>query len=136
MNDLMKPDFSIAVVDDDESVRESLESLLKSLGFHVSTFESAEAFLVAGELRAAGCVILDVRLGSMSGLDLHRTMLTMDGTPPVVFITAHGNEVLRQKVMADGAIDCLFKPFSEEKLIAAVEKAAAAWEVSREIAPR
>lgn len=84
----------------------------------------------------AGCVILDVRLGSMSGLDLHRTMVTMDGTPPVVFITAHGNEVLRQKVMADGAIDCLFKPFSEEKLIAAVEKAAAAWEVSREIAPR
>lgn len=131
MNDPMKPNFSIAVVDDDESVRESLESLLKSLGFQVSAFPSAETFLAAGEVRRADCIILDIRLGSMSGLELYRTMLTMADTPPVIFITGHGNEVLRQKVLEDGAIDCLFKPFAEEKLIAAVEAAAAARETGR-----
>ena len=84
-------------------------------------------------MRRADCIILDIRLGSMSGLELYRTLLTMADTPPVIFITGHGNEVLRQKVLEDGAIDCLFKPFTEEKLIAAVEAAAAARETGRAV---
>lgn len=121
----MKRDLSISVVDDDESMRESLESLLKSMGFRVALFPGAEEFL---EARAAGitdCLILDVRLGGMSGPELQKELSGDYPSLPIVFITGHGTECLRQKVIADGAVDCLLKPFSDEKLLAAVEAAAA-----------
>ena len=113
----------ISVVDDDESVRESLEGLLKSVGFRVKTFEGAEDFLDSEQLNETHCLILDVRLGGMSGVELQRGLLAKSHSVPIVFITAHGDEALRARVMADGAADYLVKPFGEEALLAAVETA-------------
>jgi FixJ family two-component response regulator len=112
----------ISVVDDDESVRESLESLLKSVGFNVNLFGGAEEFLEADQDIATDCLILDVSLSGMSGPDLQRTLLKASPRIPIIFITAHATEALRERVMADGAIDFLLKPFSEEALLTAVEK--------------
>jgi FixJ family two-component response regulator len=113
----------ISIVDDDESVRESLESLLKSVGFQVKTFEAAEDFLNSEQLDETNCLILDFRLGGMSGPELQRGLIANSHSVPIIFITAHGDEAMRAGVMADGAVDCLFKPFSEEALLAAVEEA-------------
>jgi FixJ family two-component response regulator len=124
MSQLMKRNFSISIVDDDESMRESLESLLKSMGFPVSLFPSAEEFLDRRAADRTNCLILDVRLGGMSGPELQRELAVVRPSLPVIFITGHGTEALRRKVMAAGAVECLFKPFSEEKLLAAVEAAA------------
>jgi len=126
---LMKRDLSISIVDDDESMRESLESLLKSMGFRVSLFPGAEEFLEAKGPTSADCLILDVRLGGMSGPQLQRQLASTHPSLPIIFITGHGTECLRERVIADGAVECLLKPFSEEKLLAAVE-AAAAWKPS------
>lgn len=123
----MKPPMphasSISVVDDDESVRESLESFLKSVGFKVTTFESAEEYLESTEAEPPQCLVLDVRLGGMSGPDLQRRLIATRRTVPIVFITAHGDELLRARVLSDGAVGCLSKPFSEEELLASVERA-------------
>ena len=113
----------IAVVDDDISVRESLESLLKSVGFQVNTYSSAEEFIDSPRLGAADCLILDVRLDGMSGPDLQRELKTAGHSIPIVFVTAHETEALRERMMADGAIDCLLKPFADDTLLDAVEKA-------------
>jgi FixJ family two-component response regulator len=120
----VKRNLSISVVDDDESMRESLESLLKSMGFRVTLFSGAEEFLDAGAAGQTDCLILDVRLGGMSGPELQKRLSGEHPSLPIIFITGHGNECLRQKVIADGAVDCLLKPFSEENLLAAVESAA------------
>ena len=120
----MKRNLAISIIDDDESMRESLESLLKSMGFRVALFTGAEEFLGAKAADRTDCLILDVRLGGMSGPELQRELSTAKPTLPIIFITGHGTEALRQKVMADGAVDCLFKPFSEEKLLTAVDAAA------------
>ena len=113
----------IAVVDDDISVRESLESLLKSVGFRVNTYSSAEEFMDSPRLEAADCLILDVRLDGMSGPDLQRELKTTGRSIPIVFVTAHETEALRERMMGDGAIDCLLKPFADDTLLDAVEKA-------------
>ena len=113
----------ISVVDDDESVRESLESLLKSIGFQVKTFAAAEDFLNSEQLDETHCLILDVRLGGMSGPDLQRSLIANSHSVPIIFITAHADEATWARVMADGAVGCLLKPFSEEALLAAVETA-------------
>ena len=113
----------IAVVDDDISVRESVESLLKSVGFHVNTYSSAEEFMDSPRLEAADCLVLDVRLDGMSGPDLQRELKTAGRSIPIVFVTAHETETLRERMMADGAIDCLLKPFTDDMLLDAVEKA-------------
>jgi FixJ family two-component response regulator len=111
----------IAVVDDDISVRESVESLLKSVGFQVNTYCSAEEFLGSPRLDAADCLILDVRLEGMSGPDLQRELKTAGHSIPIVFVTAHETEALRERMFADGAIDCLLKPFNDDILLDAVE---------------
>jgi FixJ family two-component response regulator len=113
----------IAVVDDDISVRESVESLLKSVGFHVNTYSSAEEFLGSPRLNAADCLILDVRLDGMSGPDLQRELKVSGHAIPIVFVTAHETEALRARMLADGAIDCLLKPFNDDSLLNAVEVA-------------
>lgn len=113
----------IAVVDDDISVRESVESLLKSVGFRVMTYSSAEEFIGSPRLGAADCLILDVRLDGMSGPDLQRELKTAGRSIPIVFVTAHETEALRERMMADGAIDCLLKPFNDDTLLNAVEVA-------------
>jgi FixJ family two-component response regulator len=111
----------ISVVDDDESVRESLESLLQSMGYRVSLFVGAEQFLEAGIAARTDCLILDMRLDGMSGPELQQEL--GKGQPPIIFITAHGTEALREKVLAEGAVECLLKPYSEKNLIDAVKKA-------------
>jgi FixJ family two-component response regulator len=113
----------IAVVDDDLSVRESLESLLKSVGFLVDTYSSAEDFMSSPRITATSCLILDVRLDGMSGPELQRNLLAANHSVPIIFVTAYETESLRARVIADGAIDCLTKPFNDETLLAAVESA-------------
>jgi len=123
MKSPMKSCPSISIVDDDESIRESLESLLKSMGFGVSLFAGAEEFLEARAVDGTDCLILDVRLGGMSGPELQHRLVESQSKVPIIFITAHGTEALRERVMADGAVDCLLKPFSDDRLLAAVESA-------------
>ena len=110
----------ISVVDDDESLRESLEGLLKAVGYRVSVFSSAEAFLASQTPAKTGCLILDVRMPGMSGPELQQKLKTNGRRIPIVFITAHGDEDVISRVMADGAIDCLLKPFSEDSLLHAI----------------
>jgi len=116
----MNRPFRVSVIDDDECVRESLESLLKSMGYRVNTFAAAEEFLQLDDTGDTDCLILDVRLGGMSGPDLQRELIARSRSVPIVFITAHGDAMTRARVMSDGAVECLEKPFSEEVLLAAV----------------
>lgn len=120
----MVTDPLISVVDDDESVRESLQSLLRSVGFAVKVFASAEEFLNSDHLRDTDCLILDVSLPGMNGIELHRHLVAGHFEMPVVFITAHGsNEEVRTRALRDGAVDYLIKPFSEDALLNAVRTA-------------
>lgn len=113
----------VAVVDDDESVRESLPDLLRVSGYQVETFASAEDFLAAGDLGRTGCLVLDVSMPGMSGPELHRELQRRRRPIPVVFITAQSDESLRPRLLEQGAVDCLFKPFSEDALLAAIVSA-------------
>ncbi len=110
----------ISVVDDDDSVRESLQSLIRSVGFAVQVFASAEEFLHSDYLHQTHCLILDVRMPGMSGLELQRHLAATRCEIPVIFITAHGNEVTRAQALRNGAVDYLCKPFSEDALLNAI----------------
>ena len=113
----------VSIVDDDESVRESLPDLLKELGFAVQAFSSAEAFLESEAIGKTECLILDISMPGMSGLDLQQELARRRHDIPIVFITAQGDHGLRPRVLARGAVDCLFKPFSETALFEAVNTA-------------
>jgi FixJ family two-component response regulator len=113
----------VAVVDDDESVRESLPDLLREFGFAVQAFASAEAFLAAGCAGEARCLILDIAMPGMSGQDLQQELKRCGQAVPIVFITAHGDEALRPRVLEQGAVECLFKPFSDTDLLEAIQAA-------------
>jgi FixJ family two-component response regulator len=113
----------VSVVDDDESVRESLPDLLHELGFAVKAFASAEAFLESGVADDTRCLILDVAMPGMSGLDLQLELARRRHAVPIVFITAQDNRHLRPRVIERGAVECLFKPFSETALLEAVNAA-------------
>jgi FixJ family two-component response regulator len=114
----------ISVVDDDESVRESLDGLLRSVGFAVKVFASAEEFLNSDHLRDIDCLLLDVRLPGMSGIELHLRLVGNHYEIPVVFITAHGSEQgVRSQALRNGAVDYLIKPLSEDTVLSAVQKA-------------
>jgi FixJ family two-component response regulator len=113
----------VSVVDDDESVRESLPDLLREFGFAVQAFPSAEAFLASGDMDKTRCLILDIAMPGMSGPDLQRELRRLRHQIPIVFITAHGDEAVRPRLLREGAVDCLFKPFSEAALLAAVNTA-------------
>lgn len=113
----------IAVVDDSESVRESLPDVLQHLGFAVQTFASAEAFLASPSGEVTSCLILDVGLPGMSGPDLQRELTCRGKAIPIVFITALGDTSLTPRLTAAGAVACLFKPFRERALLEAVEVA-------------
>ena len=113
----------ISVVDDDDSMRESLSGLIRSVGFKIMTFASAEEFLSWPQRADADCLILDVRMPGMNGLELQRR-LVCDRTPiPVIFITAHGDDETRAQALAAGAMEYLLKPFSEEALLKAIDTA-------------
>lgn len=106
----------ISVVDDDESVREALPDLLRSFGFDVHTFESAEAFLEAKAFSFSDGMILDIAMPGMTGPELYKELSRRGEQVPTVFITALKDEVLRARLMNDGAIECLFKPFGDDEL--------------------
>jgi FixJ family two-component response regulator len=113
----------VCVVDDNESVRESLPDLLQQLGFAVQTFASAEAFLDSEAVGETSCLILDVGLPGMSGPDLQLELTRRGLNLPIVFITAQGDKSLRPRLLGRGAAACLFKPFSDTALIDAVNAA-------------
>ena len=113
----------VAVVDDDESVRESLPDLLREFGYAVQTFTSAEEFLDSGDLVRTRCLILDIAMPGMSGRELQRELQRRGWGIPVVFITANADETMRPHLLEQGAVDCLFKPFSDTALLAAISSA-------------
>jgi len=114
----------VAVVDDDISVRESLDSLIRSVGMRVRVFASAEEFLNSADPRQADCLVLDVRLPGMSGVELHHHLLARDRKVPAIFITAHASDDrARSEARSDWTVAYLTKPFSEDELLDAVHAA-------------
>ena len=113
----------VSIVDDDESVRESLPDLLREFGFRAEAFSSAEAFLESGNFNETGCLILDVTMPGMSGPELQRQLALSGQAIPIVYITAHGGDSLRPRLLAGGAVECLSKPFSDTALRAALTSA-------------
>jgi FixJ family two-component response regulator len=113
----------ISVVDDNDSVRESLRGLIRSVGFAVEDFPSAEKFLNSDRLNDTHCLILDVRMPGIGGLELQRRLVKSNRNIPIIFITAHGDAAARSQALKDGAADYLFKPFSEQALLNAINAA-------------
>jgi len=113
----------IAIVDDDDSLRNSLENLIRSFGFRAQGFPSAEAFLSWRQARDTVCLILDVRMPGMNGLDLQRQMITRNWRVPIVFITSHADDHAEARALEDGAVAFLYKPCREEDLLSAIEEA-------------
>ena len=113
----------VSVVDDDESVRESLPDLLRQFGFAVQAFSSAEVFLASEFVSQTNCLILDIAMVGMSGPDLQRELVRQGYEIPIIFITAHGDETVRPRMLEQGAVECLYKPFSDEALNEALNAA-------------
>ena len=113
----------VSLVDDDESVRESLPDLLKELGYSVQAFSSAEEFLGSDYVGLTKCLILDVSMPGMSGPDLQQELTRRRRQIPIVFITAHRDETIRRRLVQEGAAECLFKPFSDIALRNALDAA-------------
>ncbi|MGH8622205.1 MAG: response regulator [Burkholderiales bacterium] len=111
------------MVDDDESVRESLPDLLRELGFAAQAFASAEGFLTSDSLDTTTCLILDIAMPGMSGPDLQRELIRRRREIPIIFITAHTDEAERLHLLEQGAVECLFKPFSDSALLEAIQTA-------------
>jgi FixJ family two-component response regulator len=113
----------VSVVDDDESVRESLPDLIRQFGFAAEAFSSAEAFLASEFVSQTRCLILDIAMPGMSGPDLQQELTRRRREIPIVFITATGDRTVRPRVLAHGAVECLFKPFSDAALLDALNAA-------------
>lgn len=113
----------VTLVDDDEAVLESLPDLVKEFGYPVMAFASAEAFLASGALDRTGCLILDISMPGMDGLDLMHELKRRGKAIPIIFITASRDEARRAYLLMQGACDCLFKPFSDNALLAAIKMA-------------
>ena len=113
----------ISIIDDNDSVRESLERLMRSVGFAVNVFASAEEFLDSDRLRYTDCLILDVRLPGMNGLELQRHLATSHSEIPIIFITSHEDDELRARALNAGAVDYFLKPFNDEDLLDAIDAA-------------
>jgi FixJ family two-component response regulator len=120
----MMPKMSlVTVVDDDESVRESLPDLLRVLGYSSLVFSSAEAFLASNSVDRTDCLLLDVAMPGMSGPDLHRTLNAAGKKVPIIYITANEDETVCARLLALGAVGCLFKPFTDSALKQALSAA-------------
>jgi FixJ family two-component response regulator len=113
----------VSVVDDDESVRESLPDLLRELGYSVRMFSSAEEFLASDCVGKTRCLILDIAMPGMTGPDLQQELTVRGQEIPIVFITAQADETIRTRALEQGAVECLFKPFSDTVLIEALNAA-------------
>ena len=110
----------VSVVDDDESVRESLPDLLREFGYAAKAFSSGEEFLASGYVERTGCLIADIAMPGMSGPELQSELKRRECRVPIIFITAHGLERVRADLMERGAVACLPKPFSDEDLLEAL----------------
>jgi FixJ family two-component response regulator len=113
----------VSVVDDDESVRESLPRLVKAFGFKVDAFSSAEEFLASGRVSHTGCLILDIAMPGMSGPELQSELKRRQLEIPIIFITAQRDDTVRKSMLERGAVECLFKPFSGPALMEALKAA-------------
>jgi FixJ family two-component response regulator len=113
----------ISIVEDDDSLRNSLDNLIRSVGFRAQGFPSAEAFLSSNQARNTACLILDVRMPGMSGLELQRQMLSSSWRIPIIFITSHADDNARTCALEAGAVDFLYKPCREEDLLKAIDTA-------------
>ncbi len=120
---MKQPDAVVFVVDDDSSVREAIKSLIRSVGLSVETFETAQEFLRSKRPDAPGCVVLDVRLPGLSGLDLQRELAAHGISIPVIFITGHGDIPMSVRAMKAGALEFLTKPFRDQDLLDAIQQA-------------
>ena len=112
----------VVIVDDDESLRRSVRNLLMSVGFRVETFSSAEAFLQSDRRDRTGCLVVDLRMGGMSGIDLLASLAAADVRIPAIVLTAHGDDESRRRSVAAGAVAFLGKPFHGDALIDAVRR--------------
>lgn len=119
----MNPHSLVSIVDDDESVRESLPDLLKELGFASQTFSSAEEFLAADRYSSTKCLILDVAMPGMSGPELQQELNRRKSKIPIIFITAQQDQGVRSRLIEQGAVACLIKPFSDTALQDALNSA-------------
>lgn len=113
----------VSIVDDDESVRESLPDLLREFGFAARAFSSAEEFLASDCIEQTRCLLLDITMPGMSGPDLQQELKRRRQEIPIVFITAQRDETVRSRLIEQGAVECLFKPFSETALLDALNTA-------------
>ena len=129
MNDKnkMKPKPLIAVVDDDSSLRESTQLLLRSAGYRAEVFASAREFLDSNRIDETACLILDVRMPGMDGLELQRFLNEAQRQIPIIFITAHATDNAEQRARKAGAVDFLRKPVNDEKLLSAIQTGLKGW---------
>jgi FixJ family two-component response regulator len=111
----------ISIVDDDESMRASLDNLMRSAGFRAQTFPSAEAFLGSGRMEGTACLILDVRMPGMNGLDLQDHLVSSGADVPIIFVTSHIDDDVRARALDAGAVTFLYKPFDENELLDAID---------------
>ena len=113
----------ISIVDDDDALRNSLDDLIRSIGFRTQGFPSAEAFLSSNQACDTACLILDVRMPGMNGLELQRQMVAANWRIPIIFITSHADDDARARALEAGAVAFLYKPFREEELLNAIDAA-------------
>ena len=113
----------ISIVDDDDALRNSLDDLIRSIGFRTQGFPSADAFLSSDQAHDTACLILDVRMPGMNGLDLQRQMVAANWRIPIIFITSHADDGARARALEAGAVAFLYKPFHEEELLTAIDAA-------------
>jgi FixJ family two-component response regulator len=113
----------ISIVDDDDAVRNSLDDLIRSIGFGTQGFPSAEAFLSSSQARDTACLILDVRMPGMNGIDLQHQIVAANWRIPIIFITSHADDDARARALKAGAVAFLYKPFREEELLDALDAA-------------
>jgi FixJ family two-component response regulator len=117
---LPEKSLTVFVVDDDESVRKALKRLLRTHGYDVVTFESAEDFLLSDAVRTEGCILLDIRLPGISGLDLYEKLASSGAIHPVIFMTAHDNPQWQERMAKMDAVTFLRKPFDQQSLVDAI----------------
>jgi FixJ family two-component response regulator len=122
----------VFVVDDDAAIRESLDSLIRSVGLRVESFSSAQEFLQRPAAETPACLVLDVRLPGLSGLDLQRELIGKKGSIPIIFITGHGDIPMSVRAMKAGAVEFLTKPFRDQDLLDAIHQALERDRVARE----
>ena len=119
----MNTDLTVFVVDDDEEVRDAMKRLMNSVGLKVETFASAEEFLAQFDSARPGCLLLDVRMEGMSGLDLQKRLALEEVQPPIIIITGHGDVPMAVRAVMAGAVDFIEKPFNEQVLLDSVHRA-------------